>query len=328
MKDHFGPVKVATFGTFDENQAPPPLPTISSEDEDEYSDVDDYESDYNGEYDNLPPIDIRNLSNPQKLAKYAEQIFSIAQEDIACAQTTLKKFFNTQKEITAATREHAIQWLFTLQEQFDMTSDTLFESAVYLNTYLTKTPETLQTLQLATVTCIWIASKVEDRVVPKISELKSMCSNDYEIDDFIKCERKILESLDYRLNFPTSKLFLRRLQDAIDADMAIIEVSCFFCDLSLIPLELIDFPPIVIASACVCLGKICLDEFCPTKRILAYAHLCDLQSIKECAKLLLLCGEQVYRNKSHYLYKRYTNETLNGAITKMIISEDLVDQIR
>ena len=86
-----------------------------------------------------------------------------------------------------------------------------------------------------TVTCIWMAWNVEERSVPKTDELCTMCSKDYTADDFINCEKELLICLDFRLIFPTSKLFVRRMLDVIDPQGDLVEVTSFFCDISLIP---------------------------------------------------------------------------------------------
>ena len=172
-----------------------------------------------------------------------------------------------------------------------------------------------------------MASKVEERAVPKLEELSYICGSQYREDDFVKCEKNLLKLLDFRLSFPTSKMFLRRLLDAISAESQIIEVATFFCDLSLIPLELIDFTPMCIAMASVCLGKVCLNMFCPTMRLLAYSHLDDANDVKNCAIILLNNAQRVINDKEHVLYKKYTQENLSGIIRDIELSDKVIEMI-
>lgn len=307
-----------------------PPPPIVDNDENEYSDPEfadnsstSYDSDDDIDFDDMPEVDQRNINKPEKLAKYAETIFSIAIQDIPITKTSSEDFKNTQTEITPIMHETAVKWIFRIQAQYQMSNDALYEAVSYLNTILSKSPVRKSQLQLITVTCIWMASKIEERSVPKLEDLSTMCSNQYGTDDFIKCERKLLRILDFRLSFPTSKFFLRRLLDSIDAEQQIIEVADFFCDLSLMPLDFVDFSPNVIAFAAVCLGKLCLNEYCPTLRLMAYAHMENLDDVKKCGTGMLEYAPTILNDEKHVLYTRYNGKNTTHAVFEMNLDIDL-----
>ena len=282
-------------------------------------------SDDDDSYDLLPDIDQRNINNPTKIAKYAETIFCIAIKE--SSSIDLNNFFKVQKELTSDNHETAVKWLFNIQGQYQMSSNTLFESVYYLNIILSRIPIPHDKLLLFSVTCIWVASKMEEKTALTINDMIYMCSNRYKYEDFINCESDILKALDFKLNFPTAKFFLRRLTDAIDADTYIIEVSNFFCELSLIPLEFINYDPYVIAMASICLGKIAMKEFCPIKRLLAYSHIDDIDIVKECAKILLYKARILMQNKDHFLYQKFTDEHLNKSILDMELDENVENNL-
>lgn len=296
---------------------------------DDGDDTDDDDYDVN-DFDKLPEIDQINISKPEKLARYAETIFSVVRQDVSDTLSNVissEIIKTTQAEITSSLHELAVKWILQVHQEYKMSSDTLYESITYLNTILSKTPVRQDQLQLVSVTCIWMASKVEERTVPKLEELSYICRYQYKEEDFVKCEKKILKLLDFRLSFPTSKMFLRRLLDAISAEAQIIEVATFFCDLSLIPMELIDFTPMSIAMASVCLGKICLNMFCPTQRLLAYSHLDNSEDVKKCACILLQHAQKVVNDKDHILYKKFTQDNLSGLIREIDLSVNLINKI-
>ena len=145
--------------------------------------------------ENLLDIDVRNIDKPEKLARYAETIFTLTPNEIetsiASSQDKLLLLWN---EITPSMYEIAVRWLFEIQEQYPMLSDTLFTAVgvpEYLNTVLLRQTVSRAKIQLVTVTCIWMASNVEERSVPKTDELCTMCSKDYTADDFINCEKEL-----------------------------------------------------------------------------------------------------------------------------------------
>ena len=306
-------------------------PFINSEStlESEYDDpsMSDYSDSYDSYYDDLPEVDQRNLYKPQKLAKYAETIYSIARDDILSIKLSSESILKLQTEIKPELREAAVKWIFNIHQEYKMSSDTLYEAVTYLNIVLSKSFVPFPQMSVITLTCIWMASKVEERKVPKLEDFCKLCTNDVTFDDFVKCERSLLTLLNFRLNYPTSKMFLRRLLDAIAAEPPINEVATFFCDLSLIPCEFVDFSVVVVAMAATCLGKLTLNKYCPTQRLMAYAHITDAEPVKKCCLLMLQYAKQVMSDHEHILYKKFTQPSLIGSIREMDLSPSLISKI-
>ncbi|OHS96880.1 Cyclin, N-terminal domain containing protein [Tritrichomonas foetus] len=314
--------------TFSHNISENNINDFDNDTDDDFDEIDDnYEEEDTDEYESLPEVDQRNLYKPQKLARYAETIFSIARDDISTLETSSERIHSIQSEISPELHEIAVKWIFQLHTTYKMSSDTLYEAITYLNTVLSKSEIQRSQLQLVAVTCIWMAMKVEERSMPKLSELAYLCREQYKEEDFVACERNLLTLLDFRLSYPTSKMFLRRLLDAVSAESQIIEAATFFCDLSLLPIEFIDFSPVVVAMASVCLGKVTLDRYCPTQRLLAYSHLSNADDVKKCAAMLLKKAEPVISDKNHILYKKFTQESLGNVILDMNLSPDLIGKI-
>ena len=88
-------------------------------------------SDDDDSYDLLPDIDQRNINNPTKIAKYAETIFCIAIKE--SSSIDLNNFFKVQKELTSDNHETAVKWLFNIQGQYQMSSNTLSLTKFPLN---------------------------------------------------------------------------------------------------------------------------------------------------------------------------------------------------
>lgn len=302
------------------------------DDEFSYSDEEDEDSEYDdgSQVVYLPEVDQRNLNSPEKLAKYAETIYSIARQDVSelkLAKLSSHQIRQIQNRIPIKLHEFAVKWVFQFYYEFKMTSDTLYEAITYLNLALSKEPVDQDRLQLITITCIWIASKMEEKIPPKLEYMKYVCRNQYQDDDFVQSERKILTLLDFKLNFPTSKMFLRRLLDAISAEEEIVEVSTFFCDISLLILELVDYTPMEIGVAAVCLGKICLNRFCPAQRLLAYAHLTSKDTVKECCYLILQKAQEVFQDPDHIIFKKFPPATFGSLLTEANLNFDLISKV-
>ena len=295
----------------------------------EYSDP-ETDSEDSEEYDPLEElldIDIRNLNNPMKVPKYAELIFCKARDEFESLVPSAEALMRHQTEITPQMHETAVKWMFKIHREYKMARDTLFQAVAYLNGVFGNRNVKIAELQLVTVTCLWMASKMEEGSIPKLDDMCAICSDHFTQDDFVRCEREVLVALGFRLNYPTSMFFLRRLLDVIDADDEIREVSKFFCELSLISIMFLDYYPDLIALAAVCLGKVCLGEYCPTRRMSLYGHVDDIDQMKECCLKMLHFARDIVGDENHYLFQRYTREKLTGAIRKVSMSDDLISQI-
>lgn len=296
----------------------------------EYSDPEtDYFSDADEAYEEILEVDARNLNKPEHLAKYAEAIFTIAKDEIQLIPSTSPdQFTSIQHDLTPVMYEVAVKWLFLIQQEYAMSSDTLFSAATLLNTVLSRQPVPKERIQLITVTCFWIACKMEERAVPKLEQLVVMCKNSYSGADFVRCERELMTVLDFRFNYPTSKLFMRRFLEIADVDHDVTEVSCFFCDVSLLILEMWRYPPDLIALACSCLGMLCLGQMCPTRKLCSHGCIQDIKQVRDCARLLLNYAKNVMQEgMRHFMFKRYTSEVLSQAITKMNLADSLIAYI-
>ena len=131
----------------------------------------------------------------------------------------------------------AIKWLLQMHQQQRLTSDTLFSAAAYFARLLAKRSISKHHLQLSAVTCIWFALKIEERINLRPKDLCAICDEGYTPDDFLECERDLINALEFRFNYPTAKLFLRRLLDVLEPDDATLEVANFYCELSIVYLD-------------------------------------------------------------------------------------------
>jgi hypothetical protein len=297
-------------------------PVVSDGEYDDPSDTDDDSTDDPDEQ--FLDVDLRHMGEPGKLAKYAERILKIARDEIPGTSVSSSGILSMQTSIAAPEREEAIGFIFRLQQRYEMSNNTLYQAVACLNIALSAKPFTRDELLLAAFTITWIAAKLEESdEIPKLDRLSALASRRFSEDDFVQCERELLALLDFRLTFPTTKLFSRRLLDVIDAEEDVREVAAFFTDLSLLPIEMVDFPPDIVALACVCLAKLSLSEFCPTKRLMAYANISNIVDAQNCCRILILRAIQVREDPANILYVRYTEPPMSQYILRLDLSEDL-----
>jgi hypothetical protein len=302
-------------------------PRSSSPQDSEYSDPDIESDSCDSDLDGLTDLDRRNLSNPAKLPLYADAIYLAAQCDSKRIPASSHRITSLQTQITRELREFAVTCVFAVQQQYDMTSETLFQAVTFLNIVLSHVDLPKEQLRLVLMTCFWMSAKMEENGGPKLCDINAICQNAYREDDFLDCERRILAATHCRLAFPTAVLFLERFLDAICATPEIREAANFFCELALIPIDFVDLTPDVIALAAVCAARLSLAECCPTKRLMAYAHLTDVEAVRRCCGRLIGFAMRLMAHTEHLIYYRFTAPPAIGVILRMKLNPDLAAKL-
>jgi len=109
-----------------------------------------------------------------------------------------------------AMRSMLVDWLIQVQHHLRLCQETLYLSIMMLDTVLSKRDITSEKLQLVGVTCLLIASKLEEYYPADISKLIHLTSNSYTGRQVIKMELVIMDILGCQLYMPEIMSFLRR----------------------------------------------------------------------------------------------------------------------
>ena len=273
-------------------------------------------------------LDIRNMNSLEKIAKYAEKIFIIAEDNDVALFTSSEKFHKMQTEISEADKESSVRWLINMQFIYSLYGDTLLNSVAYFHIALCNHSFPLSHLRLLAAVCLWISEKVEEHSQPGMEGLIKSTGNIFSKEDIIHFESELLEILQFQLSFSTPKFFMRRYLDIFDSiDDNLMEASYFFCDVALIYTEFLDFSSPTIAFSAVCLGLAGLDQYCPTEKLLSYAHIENVSAIQPCMKSLIERSIPILNNPNDSLYHKYTVSQLKKAILKLKLSLDMLHKI-
>jgi hypothetical protein len=161
-----------------------------------------------------------------------------------------------QIEISPKMREILISWLIEVCIDMKLSSDTIFHTKNYIDRYLSVHSVPRSYLQLLGVTCLFIASKLEDITPPTIHDLIQVSDEIYERKHIIDLETKVLNALNFSLVSINEKNFLRRyhlielpfVRSKETAEL-IRFLSNYLLELSLLEYSLIRFLPSMIAAA-------------------------------------------------------------------------------
>lgn len=137
---------------------------------------------------------------------------------------------------------------FTCTELFDM----CYQSAALREE--TNKPERTQ---LIGITCLSIASKVEETYAPVVRDYLYICDGAYTKEEFVKMERKILTTVKFEVYPPTSLLFLRRFSKAAMSDAETHTMSKYLCEYACLSYHVCQkFLPSQIAAGTILISRI------------------------------------------------------------------------
>merc|ERR1719309_1087291 len=104
-----------------------------------------------------------------------------------------------------------LQWTAALARQLELSLETWCLSANYLDRFMAVQLLDKDCLQLAGLTCLLVAAKVEEQTPPEICELLSLCGSAYTRANFRHMEVILLSKLNFQLLAPTPSFLLAHL---------------------------------------------------------------------------------------------------------------------
>ena len=264
-------------------------------DVDEYSDPSDIESDSEcDEEDDVndlwAQVDVKNSDQLLQVTSLASIIQRKALEEDKEISINKEAILSTQNEMTTKHREIVVRWLIQLNYHFKLTSDTLYNAVTFFDIFISKVPVKLTEVQLYAAVCYWMSAKVDTRCQPTVEDFNEISNETFTVQQFSRVELQILKALNFKLSFPTSKLFMRRLLLLTTNDQYEIEMANFFTEIALQKWDFVGISQYLISiaavfSSCASLGKeddaFMITRTCPPS---------DIDRLVEIIKLMIQHG--------------------------------------
>ncbi|XP_042867798.1 cyclin-O-like [Penaeus japonicus] len=160
-----------------------------------------------------------------------------------------------QPQVTEYMRCTLVHWLIKVNHQLQFGPETVFLAVNLADRFLVVTPLAQDCLQLLAVAALFVAAKMEECVVPGITELVSMCAGTYRPHHFRRMEVLILSKLGYALHSPTCWYFIGHLTlkatQMCGTDRRVVTVARHVAETCLSNYEISQFLPSVQASAAI-----------------------------------------------------------------------------
>ncbi|XP_034532689.1 G2/mitotic-specific cyclin-B3 [Notolabrus celidotus] len=199
-------------------------------------------------------IDSENSEDCYMCPEYAKDIFDYLKQREE--KFVLCDYMPTQPSLNLEMRSILIDWLVEVQENFELYHETLYLAVKMTDHYLAQTPVHREMLQLIGSTAMLIASKFEERSPPCVDDFLYICDDAYKREELISTEANILQALRFDINIPIPYRFLRRYAKCVSAGMDTLTLARYFCEMSLMEMELVTERGSLLASACLLMALV------------------------------------------------------------------------
>lgn len=252
-------------------------------------------------------IDSENTEDHFMCPEYAKDVFDYLKQREE--KFILCDYMSKQPSLNPEMRAILIDWLVEVQENFELYHETLYLAVKLTDHYLAQAPIHREMLQLVGSTAMLIASKFEERNPPCIDDFIYICDDAYKREELISTEVNILQTLSFDINIPIPYRFLRRYAKCVNADMDTLTLARYYCEMSLMEMDLALERGSLLASACLLLALISkeLGGWSPILQFHSGYQLSDLAPVVRTLYYMLLAPPddklKAVRNKySHKVF--------------------------
>eukprot|EP00049_Salpingoeca_infusionum_P010508 m.180920 g.180920 ORF g.180920 m.180920 type:complete len:352 (+) comp14660_c2_seq2:607-1662(+) len=233
----------------------------------------------------IEDIDADDFDNPQMVSEYTNDIYAYLLE-LEDTMLVPADYLDRQTEVNARMRAILVDWLVEVGNRFELLQETVYMTIDIVDRYLSVEQTSRRKLQLVGVTAMLLASKFEEMFPPEVGDFVYISDNAYTREEILSMERKMLETLNFRLGKPLALHFLRRDSKAGHADATMHTVAKYLMELTLCQSTMLQFKASEIAAAATYVAREIVGE--PdvwTKTIEAYSTY-TLDSITPCIEAL------------------------------------------
>ena len=142
-----------------------------------------------------------------------------------------------------------IDWLIQVHSLFHLLPETLFLCVNIIDRFLSARRVTPDKLQLVGIASMVIAAKMEEILSPSFNNLLQCVGWTYATAELLVAEKRILETIDWNLNYPNPIHFLRRISKADDYHLKTRTVAKYLMEIQYFEWRLLSTTPSTLAAA-------------------------------------------------------------------------------
>ena len=169
-------------------------------------------------------------------------------------------YMEKQVELKWQMRTVLMDWIIEVHAKFRLLPETLFIATNLIDRFLSHRVVSVEKIQLVGITALFVASKYEEVMCPSIMHFLNMADGGYDVNEMLKAERYLLQTLDFDMSYPNPLHFLRRISKADGYDIQTRTVSKYFIEIGCLESRLLAFTPSMLAASAMYLARLCLER--------------------------------------------------------------------
>lgn len=264
----------------------------------------------------------------------------------------LPNYMDFQNDIDSDKRAILVNWLIEVSDEYDLQTETLFITTGIIDRFLSEMALPTSNFQLLGVAAMFIASKYEEIYPPNLSQFVEVTDYTYTGQQICQMEQEILKTLNFRISVPTTIYFLRQIFAFNKFPKKVFHLAEYLCHLSLGSDDpILEYLPSEIALAAVILAAHQLDAAANiTKELQLNYEQSNFDQLQRrelpkgsklsnvnrkqyiinkelpfCIESLRTLQETHYKNKSSFVYQKFSSESHNSvALLTPLKLDDLV----
>ena len=199
-----------------------------------------------------------------------------------------------KKKVKNEHRAIVVDWLIRVADEMSLLNDTLFCAVSLFDRVIAIHQIKKCHIQLFGATCLWIASKIEETMTPAISDFVFLCNNTYIENEFIECERVIINILHFKI-ISTNPMFYAQslVKDAFSQNYIL-----FFCKAMILHEDYGNTLPSVIAISSIFLTSVVFGGLSKLELIDV-----DVSHVVDCVEKIKQTILDAYSKKTGALYE-------------------------
>lgn len=206
---------------------------------------------------------------------------------------------DVQTDVTEDWRHKITIWFDHVGAAFHMDSETLSVAVNFLDRYLSVVACTADTFELASLSAMLLASKMQESQPLRMSDVARLSCRQIDVQDVNLMELDMLRVLKWRLHPPTYHTFLNLLFQLFESEMDGVEEKAFqFAEHTRFHVEFVQYPPSLISVASILCALKCLDcDAAVVHRWLGAVSRCQLgyTMLPDAQRLFYECGTKLLR---------------------------------
>jgi cyclin B len=164
-------------------------------------------------------------------------------------------YLSAHTDINEKMREILVDWLVEVHMKFNLQAAVLYTTVQLIDRFLGMQAVTRSKLQLVGITAMLISSKMEEIYPPEVKDFVYISDKAYTQEEIIQMEQTMLNTLKFKIAFPTVYMFSQQIKIATQCDEQTSRVASFLMDMTLQDYSTLKYSPSLMAAACVNLAE-------------------------------------------------------------------------